>query len=70
MPRTFSNKEKAAECSRELRQRRHVYPRLIADGRLSQEAAARQISLMEDMLQDYQQRAELDQPDLFGDKQP
>lgn len=36
------------ECAdREVRQRRRVYPRLVASGKMSQEFADRQIAVME-----------------------
>jgi hypothetical protein len=37
----------AAECERESRLRRRVYPRLIQSGKLTEDAAERQIRLME-----------------------
>ena len=61
---TFTTAEKRACAERELKQRKHVYPRLISQGRMSQEFADRQIALMQAIAADY---AEPDAPDLFTD---
>lgn len=47
--------EKVAELQRELRQRRFVFPRLIAKGRLTHTSADRRIEVMEAILADYEQ---------------
>ena len=49
----FSRLEKLNEALREIRQRQRVYPRLVADGRLSQADADRQIAIMRAIADDY-----------------
>lgn len=58
---TISNKEKLREIERELGQRKHVYPRLIDSGRLSQEKADRQTEIMREIAQDYRERIEAEE---------
>lgn len=41
-----STEEMIGECEREIRQRENVYPRLIAQGRLTKPRAERQIEVM------------------------
>lgn len=53
-----SASEKAKEARREVFQRQRVYPRLIAQGKLTPTAAARQIALMEEIAADYEKAAE------------
>lgn len=43
----FTNRELAEEARREAFLRRRVYPRWVADGRLSQQDADRRIEMME-----------------------
>jgi hypothetical protein len=50
--------QKYAEAKREVAMRRHVYPRWIANGRLKQEDADRQIAIMEAIVEDYRIPAE------------
>ena len=49
----FSRLEKLNEALREIRQRQRVYPRLVADGRLSQADADRQSAIMREIAEDY-----------------
>lgn len=64
MPDPFTRAEKRAELKRELRARAHVYPRLIASGRVAQATADRQTAILQAILDDYQE------PDLFGLDKP
>lgn len=47
-------RDKLAELRRELGYRRHVYPKLIEEGRLSQATADRQLALLEAITADYE----------------
>jgi hypothetical protein len=47
--------EKLAAITRELGYRRYVYPRRVADGRMQQAAADRQIAIMEAIEADYRE---------------
>ena len=58
---TFTRKQKEAAAWRESKMRRRVYPRLVADGRMTQQSADRQIAIMEAIAADYAE------PDLFGE---
>jgi hypothetical protein len=51
MPYTAQDKKEAVE--RELKYRRRVYPRWIADGRMTRDLADRQIAIFEDIMADY-----------------
>jgi hypothetical protein len=56
------------ECVvRELRYRRRVYPRLIANGKMSQAEADREIAIMEILVEDYDGSAKMRQPEVFSD---
>lgn len=47
------------ECAeRELKQRKYVYPRRVADGKMTQDFANKQINLMEAIATDYRVLAE------------
>lgn len=50
---TFSIEDKRACIEREIRQRRRVYKRLVAEGRMQSDMAEREIALMEAILADY-----------------
>jgi hypothetical protein len=52
----ISREEKIACLKREIEQRHKVYPRLISNGAMSMEFAARQIEVMQDILEDYERR--------------
>lgn len=57
----FSAKEKAGAAEREVRQRQRVYPRWVADGRMTQEFADRQIAIMREIAADYLAQAEAEE---------
>lgn len=61
---TFTAKDKAECAEREVKQRQRVYLRRVADGRMSQQTADRQIALMEAIAADY--RAAADAEDAKG----
>ena len=48
----FTKEEKAAAIRRELNKRAHVYPRLIASGKMTQDEADYQMSIFEAILVD------------------
>ena len=52
--------DKLACAERELKMRRKVYPRWIADGRLSAGKAAHEIAAMEAIVADYSRLSEKD----------
>jgi len=54
MTDTFTAAEKQACIKREVDYRRFVYARRVADGRMKQEEATRQIGLMEAIYSDYE----------------
>ncbi|TGT72958.1 hypothetical protein EN802_13865 [bacterium M00.F.Ca.ET.159.01.1.1] len=54
----FTAKDKAECAEREVKQRQRVYPRLIAEGRMTQQLADRQTALMEAIASDYRSAAE------------
>jgi hypothetical protein len=56
----FTDQEKLACVQRELALRKHVYPRLIANGKLKPAAADRELALMLAIVEDYRSRAEPD----------
>lgn len=64
-PVPFTAKEKLRECERELACRRSNYPRLISQGKLRSDLAARQIQIMEAIREDY--RAQVGDGPLFTD---
>jgi len=53
----FTNEEKLKEIDREIMQRHRVYRRLIANGTLNKETAARQIAILSDVAEDYRAKA-------------
>jgi hypothetical protein len=59
----FTRSEKLFCIERELRMRRHVYPRAVAQRRMTQHEADRELAMMEEIAQDYREQAEA-QPDL------
>ena len=50
----FTAEQKQREIVRELKLRQRVYPRWVADGRLSVNDARRQIEIMTEIAQDYE----------------
>jgi hypothetical protein len=57
---TFDRATKLAAIEREIKQRKRVYPRLIAQGKMTDGFAASQIAVMESIAEDYRDS------DLFG----
>ena len=58
---TLSAEQKCAAADREVAQRRKVYPRLVAEGRMTQAFADQQIAIMQAIADDYRPK------DLFDD---
>jgi hypothetical protein len=54
----FTAKDKWEAAKREVGYRKHVYPRRIADGQMTQKLADRQIAVMEAIVKDYEVDAE------------
>jgi hypothetical protein len=54
----FTAKDKWEAAKREVKQRQHVYPRLIAAGKITDGFAAAQIAVMEAIAKDYEAAAE------------
>lgn len=50
---TYSPAEKLAAIEREMKMRRRVYPRWVADGRMTQAKADAEIAVMEAIAEDY-----------------
>lgn len=61
---TYTAADKLACAERELKQRRRVYARLVAQERMSQAKADHEIGCMEAIAEDY--RRELAKGDLFA----
>lgn len=57
---TYSNHDKAKEALREAGQRRSVYPRWVEDGRITAKEAARRLSIMIEIADEYRRLAEED----------
>lgn len=55
----FSDEEKRQCAEREAKMRRRVYPRWVADGRMKQEQADREIAIMDEIARDYRSKGEL-----------
>ena len=55
---TFRAVEKLAAAEREVKQREHVYPRLIDAGKMSSAKAAHEIAVMREIADDYRQAVE------------
>ena len=49
----FTAQEKMAACQREAGYRRYVYPKRVADGKMTKSAADREIALVDEMAADY-----------------
>lgn len=58
MGQWFTMTEKLECVQRELKQREHVYPKRVADGKMSQEFANRQLALMKAIVEDYENLSE------------
>lgn len=61
---SYTNHDKADAAHREVGQRKKVFPRLVAQGRMTAEFSAKQIALMEAIRDDYRGGAESDQAAL------
>lgn len=57
----FTDREKMQACQREVGYRRWVYPKRVADGKMKQDAADREIALMDEMARDYGELAKKEQ---------
>ncbi len=64
--RYFSTREKLKALEREIAYRRRVYPRLVANGRMSQREADEQVAIFETIAKDYRDQIETEAPSLFG----
>lgn len=53
MDSKFTHSEKAASAEREARMRRGFYKKLVAGNKMTQEAADREVALMEEIATDY-----------------
>ena len=62
---TITIYDKLACARRELRMRRKVYPRRVANRKMSQEQADREIALMEAIVADYDRSSSVMEPELF-----
>lgn len=60
MADTFTNADKAKSARREVGLRRRAYPRWVANGTLTQTAADREIALMTEIAEHFEQLAEAD----------
>lgn len=56
----FSNHDKLDCAKREVSKRKHVYTRLVSEGKLSQSKATREIRCMEAIVEDYENLAKAD----------
>lgn len=52
----ITREEKIACIKREIEMRHKVYPRWIANGKMSMDKAGREIEVMQDILEDYEKR--------------
>lgn len=50
----FTSQDKKSAIERELKYRRRVYPRMIAEGKMTDGFANAQIAIFEDILRDYE----------------
>lgn len=55
----FTDQQKHEAAERELRFRKRVYARRVADGRMKQEQADREIAVMAEIADDYRAKSEL-----------
>jgi hypothetical protein len=65
---TITTADKAACARREAKMRARVYPRWVANGKMTQAQAERETAIMNAIAQDYETRAEAERmtSDLFG----
>lgn len=57
----FSNRELCAAVDRELGMRKRVYPRWVADNRMTRAEADRQIAMFEQIKGEYDEKAKADE---------
>ncbi len=57
----FSFREKANAAEREVKKRRLVFPRLVADDKMSQEFADKQIAIMQAIQKDFEELADAEE---------
>jgi hypothetical protein len=60
----WSATEKLACVERELRYRIKVYARLVAEGRMTERQAGREIAIMGAIVEDYRKLRDLEEPEL------
>lgn len=53
----FTDQEKADAAKREVKQRQRVYPRLCDQGKMTKQFADTQISIMQEIADEYEERA-------------
>lgn len=56
--RKWTAQDKFKELLREIKQRQHVYPRLVDAGKLTRDRAAQQIAIIESIAEDYRDAAD------------
>lgn len=61
----YTDLEKAMCAEREVSQRKRVYPRLVENGKMSQQGADRQIDMMREIAEEYRARAIAQAPALI-----
>lgn len=57
----FTALEKFQCADREVKQRRHVYGRLVANGKMTETFAERQTAIMEEIADEYRVKAEAEE---------
>ena len=57
----FTARDKATEAKREVAARKHVYARLVGEGRLKGQDADRRIAIMEEIAAEYASQAEAEE---------
>lgn len=57
----YTNADKAKCATREAAMRRSVYPKRVAEGRMSREIALREIAIMSEIAEDYRKAAAQDE---------
>lgn len=55
----FTDQQKREAADRELKFRRRVYARRVAEGKMKQEQADREIAVMAEIAEDYRAKSEL-----------
>lgn len=65
MNKVFTDKQKRDAALREVRMRRRVYPRWVQDGKMTEEDAAREITIMQAIADDYQRAIDIAEPKML-----